>query len=236
MEAGEWRRFPKTRPPRHLHRALRHRRARRMHRLLCLALLDHEFVLCPAWCHRDILRHLLLDHHHRGRLRGRARFPHVRRPALEADHDLPVFVPARRDLRWLRGDQHDGDHLPGHADAALQDHHDHLGALHRDVRAPAHRRHAVGPTRRVGAELPLPRAPSEAADPDEALALHARDDRDSGPRAVRLPLHRDVLHPLGRVEPQQDLLCLRLHARDIAAFVPRDRVRQHYLHVRAPQC
>ena len=53
--------------------------------------------------------------------------------------------------------------------------------------------------------------------------------------ALWLSLHRDVFHPVCGLEPQQDLLCLRLHVCDFGIALSRYCVRQHYLHLHPPE-
>ena len=49
--------------------------------------------------------------------------------------------------------------------------------------------------------------------------------------ALWVPLHRDVLHFVSGLEPQQDLLRLRVHVCDFDITLSRHCVRQHHLHI-----
>mmetsp|Transcript_32933 Transcript_32933/g.70092 ORF Transcript_32933/g.70092 Transcript_32933/m.70092 type:complete len:230 (-) Transcript_32933:124-813(-) len=155
---------------------------------------------------------------------------------MEEDDGSSGFVHAVGGVCQLRGYQHHGYRLPCHNDRAFQDHPYHRGALCRAVRPFAHCGHAAGPPGGGRSVLPLPGAPPQEADSHEALVVYTRDGFDSGPRALRLPLHRDVLHPVRCLESQQDLLRLRLHAGHSIATLLGNRVRQYHLHLRAPEC
>mmetsp|Transcript_41719 Transcript_41719/g.120523 ORF Transcript_41719/g.120523 Transcript_41719/m.120523 type:complete len:202 (+) Transcript_41719:945-1550(+) len=201
MEAGEWGCLPAAGPPCDLYSSLCLRCPYGLHDLLRVDVLDGELVLCTARRYSHIFRDIVSGHGASGGLRRWQDFPHVRRPALEAHDGLPVPLPSGHRLRRLHAYQHHGHHVSGNDDGPLQDNHGDHRAILGVVCAIAFGWHDARTEGCSRAVLSLPCASPQASDPHETLALHSCNDCHCWSSALRLPLHRDVLHLVSGLEP-----------------------------------